>query len=166
VRAVVLGVGNLLLSDEGVGPQLIGAIEQRYRMPAQVALIDGGTSAMELLDDLARADLLLILDAVAGGAAPGTVHVLEHGQVPQLFKLKLSPHQVGLSEVLATLALSDESPAETVIIGVEPESMALGMRLSDAVEAAVPQVIEQVLQRLRRAGLEPQPLAAAGAPVA
>jgi hydrogenase maturation protease len=153
MRAVVLGVGNLLLRDEGAGPRTIEALARDGRVPPEVALIDGGTSAMELLDDLAGADLLLIVDAVAHGAPAGTVVVLEGEQVPEFFTLKLSPHQVGLSDVLATLRLLDQSPRETAIIGVQPQTLAMGLQLSPPVAAAVPELVERVIARLERAGL-------------
>jgi hydrogenase maturation protease len=152
-RAVVLGVGNVLFSDEGLGPQAITELERSFAAPPRLALIDGGTSAMELLDDMANADLLLIVDAVAHGAAPGSLVVLEGEQVPLFFTRRLSPHQVGLSDVLATLALADESPRETVIIGVEPASLAMGMDLSPTVAATLPAVIDAVRDRLLRFGL-------------
>lgn len=160
-RAVVLGVGNLLLSDEGVGPHAIAQLGRRLRLPPSVELIDGGTSAMELLADLAGAQLLLIVDAVAGGGLPGTIHVLKGDEVPRFFTLKLSPHQVGLSDVLATLLVAGESPQETIIIGVEPGSLALGMELSAEVAAALPALAEEIRRRLCTAGfmaqaLEPQ----------
>ena len=110
MRIVVLGVGNLLLTDEGVGPHAIDALNARYAVPSQATLIDGGTSAMELLDDMADADLLVIVDAVKSGAAPGSVVKLTGDEVPKFFTTKLSPHQVGIADVLATLALSGESP--------------------------------------------------------
>jgi hydrogenase maturation protease len=159
-HAVVLGVGNLLQSDEGVGPQAVERIGRGYRLPPQVSLIDGGTSAMELLDDLAHAGLLLIIDAVAHGAEPGSIRILEGDEVPRFFTLKLSPHQVGLSDVLATLQLSGESPRETVIIGVEPASLALGMDLSAPVARAMPVLVDEVLRRLGAAGFAAQPVEA------
>jgi hydrogenase maturation protease len=157
-RAVVLGVGNLLLSDEGVGPHAIARLERSLRLPPSVDLIDGGTSAMELLADLADADLLLIVDAVAGGGLPGTIHVLQGDDVPRFFTLKLSPHQVGLSDVLATLQIAGQSPRQTVIIGVEPASLALGMELSGEVSSALPALLDEVRRRLCAAGFDAQPL--------
>ena len=151
-RIVVLGVGNLLASDEGVGPHFIARLERRWELPAAVRAIDGGTSAMDLLDDLSHLDLLLIVDAVAGDARPGTVHVLEGDRIPEFFTLKLSPHQVGLSDVLATLRWNGESPREIVIVGVEPASFDLSMDLSPAVEEALSTVEGLVLARLERAG--------------
>ncbi|HET9576563.1 MAG TPA: HyaD/HybD family hydrogenase maturation endopeptidase [Usitatibacter sp.] len=152
-RAVVLGVGNLLMTDEGVGPHTIGALERGYDIAPEATLIDGGCSAMELLDDMAAADLLLIVDAVAGGRAPGSIVRLEGEDVPRFFTTKLSPHQVGLCDVLATLAITDESPKETIIIGVEPAKLAMGMELSPIVAAAVPRVMDQVVGELTRHGI-------------
>lgn len=152
-RAVVLGVGNLLMADEGVGPHAITALEKRYETPSQATFIDGGTSAMELLDDMASADLLLIVDAVASGKVPGTVVRLAGDDVPRFFTTKLSPHQVGIADVLATLAITDESPKETIIIGVEPARLAMGMELSAVVEAAMPRVLGHVVDELGLRGI-------------
>jgi hydrogenase maturation protease len=156
-RVVVLGVGNTLQSDEGVGPHAVDEMNQRFEFSPGVTAIDGGTSAMELLDDMASADLLLILDAVASGRAPGSVVKLTGEEVPMFFTNKLSPHQVGIADVLATLALTGESPRETIIIGVEPASLILGMELSPAVAAAVPRVIDMAVGELRRVGSEAKP---------
>jgi hydrogenase maturation protease len=159
-RAVVLGVGNLLMADEGVGPHAIAALTRDYEIAPEAALIDGGCSAMELLDDMAGADLLLIVDAVASGKAPGSVVKLEGADVPRFFTTKLSPHQVGLSDVLATLAIMELSPKETVIIGVEPERLALDMELSPTVNAVMPRVLGEVIAELDRRGFASRPRAA------
>lgn len=162
-RVVVLGVGNLLQTDEGVGPHAVYELNRRFELEPAVTVIDGGTSAMELLEDMAKADLLLILDAVSSGRPAGSVVKLSGDEVPRFFTTKLSPHQVGIADVLATLALTDESPTETIIIGVEPASLKLGMELSAAVAAAVPRVIDQVIGELRRAGIAIKPASAAAA---
>ena len=153
-RVVVLGVGNVLMSDEGVGPHAVEAFAEGYSATADVMLIDGGTSAMELLDDMAGAGLLVIMDAVASGAAPGTLIRLEGEAVPKFFTRKLSPHQVGIADVMATLALTGESPKETIILGVEPGEMSMGMELSAPVAAAVPRLLAQVVDELGRRGVE------------
>lgn len=153
MRIVVLGVGNVLFTDEGVGPHAIDALNERYAVPEEASFVDGGTSAMELLDDMSRADLLLILDAVRSGKAPGSVVKLAGEEVPKFFTQKLSPHQVGIADVLATLAMADESPKETVVIGVEPADLGMGMELSPAVAAAVPQVLDHVTGELSRYGV-------------
>ena len=153
-RVVVLGVGNVLMSDEGVGPHAIEAFAEGYSAPQGVMLVDGGTSAMELLDDMAGAELLLIMDAVASGSAPGTLIRLEGADVPKFFTRKLSPHQVGIADVMATLELTGESPKETIILGVEPGEMSMGMELSPAVACAVPRLLSEVVSELGRRGVE------------
>lgn len=153
-RIVVVGVGNVLMSDEGVGPHAVAALARDYDPPAGVEFVDGGTSAMELLDDMAGADLLLIMDAVRSGAAPGEMVRIAGDEVPRFFTRKLSPHQVGIGDVLASLEFTGESPKETVILGVEPEALEMGMELSETVAAAVPALVTQVLGELDRHGVE------------
>ena len=94
MRIVVLGVGNILLSDEGIGVRAVEELDRRYRLPPEVVLLDGGTSGMELLDDLARCDLLVMADCVRAGNPPGTLLRLKDEEIPALFRTKLSPHQV------------------------------------------------------------------------
>ena len=103
MRIVVLGVGNILLSDEGVGVRTVQKLEEDYLIPDGVEVIDGGTTGMEMLDDLGHADHLIIVDAMRSGKPPATITRLAGAEVPVFFRTKLSPHQVGLSDVLATL---------------------------------------------------------------
>ena len=142
MRAVVLGVGNILLSDEGIGVHAVRALEARYELPPEAAAIDGGTSAMDCLDQLASADLLLIADCVRGGREPGTLVRLGDGELHAFFKTKISPHQVGLSDVLAALNFHGLAPARTVLIGAEPKSFALGLEPTPELAAKLPAIVE------------------------
>lgn len=153
MRIVVLGVGNILLSDEGVGVRAVESLKREYRLPPEVEVIDGGTSGMELLEDLACADHLIIVDAVRSGRAPASIVKLAGEQVPVFFRTKLSPHQIGLSDVLATLELTGEQPGGITVIGVEPVSLETAMALSPQVEALLPQVVERVAAELRQLGV-------------
>lgn len=132
----------------------IEALREAYALPPEVEVIDGGTSAMELLDDLARAKLLIVVDAVKAGRPPASLVHLIGDQVPVFFRSKLSPHQIGLSDVLASLELLGEAPQETIIVGVQPVSLSLGMKLSGAVKAILPEVLELVVADLRSRGIE------------
>jgi hydrogenase maturation protease len=154
MRVVVLGVGNILLSDEGVGVRAIEDLGRAYALPPEVELIDGGTSAMELLDDLANCDLLIIADCVRAGRPPGHLLRLVDDEIPALFRTKLSPHQVGLPEVLATLVITNEAPRRTVLFGVEPESLATGMGLTVTVAATLPHLVTALAREIADAGLE------------
>jgi len=153
MRIVVLGVGNILLSDEGIGVRAIEELGQRYQPPPEVELIDGGTSAMELLDDLANCDLLIIADCVRAGKSPGTLLRLQDEEIPALFRTKLSPHQVGLPDVLATLLITHEAPAHTILFGVEPETLATGMGLTPTVAAVLPGLVDAIAGEIAAAGL-------------
>lgn len=153
MRIVVLGVGNILLTDEGIGVRAIEQLAERYQVPPEVELLDGGTSAMELLDDLANCDLLIIADCVRAGKAPGTLLRLQDEEIPALFRTKLSPHQVGLPDVLATLVITHEAPTHTVLFGVEPESLATHMGLTPTVAATLPHLVDALAREIAAAGL-------------
>lgn len=153
MRIVILGVGNILLSDEGVGVRTVEFLKREYQLPPEVEVIDGGTSAMEMLDDLAYADHLIIVDAVRSGKPPGTLVRIAGEDVPVFFKTKLSPHQIGLSDVLATLVVTGEAPGGVTVIGVEPYSLATCMALTPQIEALLPRVAEQVVTELRQLGI-------------
>ena len=153
MRIIVLGVGNILLSDEGVGVRAVERLKHDYRLPAQVEVIDGGTSAMEMLDDLAGVDHLIIVDAVRSGQAPATMVRIANEDVPVFFKTKLSPHQIGLSDVLATLTLMGEPPRGITVIGIEPVALGTAMALTPQVEALLPKVVEQLAKELRQLGV-------------
>jgi hydrogenase maturation protease len=137
-RVVVLGVGNLLMTDEGAGVRCVERLAAASALPAGVVAIDGGTSSHELLGDLEDLDLLVIVDAVATGGAPGSLVRLAGDQIPSAFSNKLSPHQLGINDLLATLRLVGRAPRRVVLFGVTPARIELGMELSAEVEAALP----------------------------
>jgi hydrogenase maturation protease len=152
MHAVILGIGNIILSDEGVGVRAVEDLERRYCLPEGVAAIDGGTSAMELLDDLSDLDLLVVLDTIVAGKPPGTVIRLAGDEVPVFFRRKLSPHQISLADVLASLELIGHLPREVVVIGVQPESLELGLDLTPVVAARVVQVAALAADELAARG--------------
>jgi hydrogenase maturation protease len=153
MRIVVLGVGNILLSDEGIGVRAIEKLQLDYDLPPEVVVIDGGTTGMEMLEDLSNADHIIIIDAVRSGKAPASIVKLVNEQVPVFFKTKLSPHQIGLSDVLATLEFIGEQPGGVTVIGVEPVSLETSMALSPQVEARLPEVMDLVVAELRQLGV-------------
>ena len=152
MRIVVLGVGNILLSDEGVGVRAVERLLADYRLGDEVQVIDGGTCGMELLEDLAGADHLIIVDAVRSGQPPTTLVRIAGEDVPVFFKTNLSPHQVGLYDVLATLTFTGEQPGSVTVLGVEPVSLGTAMALTPQVEALLPKVVGQLAAELRRLG--------------
>lgn len=159
-RVVILGIGNTILSDEGVGVHAALALEARYALPAGVEVIDGGTAGMELLDALADVDLLLVLDAIKARRSPGSVVCLRGSEVPVFFRSKLSPHQVSICDVLASLEFAGHAPRDLVLIGVEPESLELGLEMTPTVAASVPAMLALALTELAARGLALQALPA------
>ncbi len=154
MAVVVLGIGNILLSDEGVGVRAVEALERAYRLPDSVSLIDGGTCAMEMLEQLENLDALIVIDCVRHGQPPGTPVLLRDEDVPVFFKTKLSPHQVGLCDVLASLQLTGRAPKHTAIIGIQPASLELGMELTPPVATRLPELLAMTVAELRGLGID------------
>lgn len=157
MNTLLLGVGNLLLSDEGVGVRAIEALEQRFIFPKGVVLQDGGTSGMELLEVMASRELVIVVDAVRSNSQPGSLFILEDDDVPAFFSERLSPHQLGLADVLMALRLTDEFPKQLILLGIEPASLAPGMALTPIVSQAMEAAIEQVIRLLNNYGILAQP---------
>lgn len=149
---VVLGIGNILLSDEGVGVRVIERLERDFVLPSTVNVIDGGTCGMEMLEQLENLDALIVVDCVRHGQPPGTPVLLKGDDVPVFFKTKLSPHQVGLSDVLASLEFTGKAPRHTAIIGIQPASMELGMELTPTVAERLPELVVMAVTELRGLG--------------
>ena len=150
--ALVLGLGNCLIEDEGIGVAAIEYLHKHYDMTEDVELLDGGTSGMGLLDDLRNRQTVIVLDAVNTGAEPGDLVVLVDDQVPAFFRSKVSPHQLALSDVLAVLTLTDEQPKNISVIGVEPVSLQTRIGLSAPVKQQLLPMVEQVIRQLLDAG--------------
>ncbi len=163
MRIVVLGAGNILLTDEGLGVRAIERLPLSYCLPPAIRIIDGGTSGMEMLEDLEGLDALIMVDAIRAGKPPGTPIHLAGDAVPVFFRSKLSPHQIGLADVLATLELLGRAPKYTAILGMQPESLALGMELSETVEAGIPELLRMVADELATLGMHILPVTAEAA---
>jgi hydrogenase maturation protease len=142
--AAVLGLGNPLLRDDGVGLVLLEQLRARGPWRPHVELVDGGTWGMSLLPVLAEHARVLVLDAVRSGAAPGTVLRGDADDLPRLYRRRLSPHQIDLAEVLAAAELTGGVPADLVVVGVEPAAVdGPDVTLTDEVAAAVPRALAE-----------------------
>lgn len=159
MRAVVLGIGNTILTDEAAGVRVVEALERGYALPANVLAIDGGTSGMEMIEDLSDLDFLIVVDVVKTGAAPGTVVKIDGADIPVFFRSKLSPHQIALPDVLASLELLGTMPKEIIVLGVEPISLELGMEMTTTVAERIPQLVKMVVEELTGRGYRLEPLA-------
>jgi len=145
---LVLGMGNLILEDEGLGIRALELLQQRYVIPPGVELLDGGTTGMGLLDDMSRRDHVVVLDACQTGDPPGTLIRLAGDDVPVYFGMRISPHQLGLSDVLATLVLSGEEPAEVTVLGLVPQSLDLCLELSGLITEKLDSLVDAAVAEL------------------
>ena len=140
----VLGVGNPIMGDDGVGLAVLAAV-QAARSDPRIEYVDGATGGMELIPVVQDADRLLVLDAVAG-PQPGLVQHLMGDQLPRLLSSKLSPHQVGLLDVLSACRLLGREPAVIEVVGVTPAQVQLQYGLTTVVQAAVPEAVHQACE--------------------
>jgi len=147
----ILGVGNVLCSDDGLGPYAIKVLEAQFAFPEGVEVLDVGTPGLDFTPYLADARMVIVLDTVKGEEAPGSLRLLRDREiVAKPPPSRMSPHEPGLREALMATELSDSSPEEILLIGVVPESTDGGTKLTDAVRAAVPEVVEAVVAELER----------------
>lgn len=151
-KTLVLGVGNLLLSDEGVGLRVAERLVTTYQTPEEILILDGGTLGLDLLYYLDGVENLLIIDAVEMGEEPGTLLRLEGEEVPAFLSVKMSPHQVGIPDMLFAAKLRDLYPLNVVLWGVQPGSLEVSLELSPPVAAQVNVLVERLLEELARWG--------------
>ena len=144
---LVMAVGNILRQDDGFADAVLRRLEA-MELPADVELFDAGTSAIDLMDIFNAREKLIVLDAVRGGQAPGTLYRFSPAEVEAEALPMNSLHQVGLIETLRLGELVDCKPGETVVIGVQPEATGLGIGLSPGVAAAVEGAVELVLKEI------------------
>ena len=145
---VLLGVGNILLTDEGFGVHVVNQLREDYVFNPPITILDGGTMGMELLTYMRGMTKLLLVDAINGGDAPGTVYEFPHEEMNTYFTEAISVHEVGMQDILRIRALQEDPLEDAVVIGAEPESLELGLTLSDATQAAVEDVKARVLSVL------------------
>jgi hydrogenase maturation protease len=157
MTTLVLGIGNLLMTDDSVGVRLVQQLAADYRFPAGVTVLDGGTLGLDLLPHLEGVERLLVIDAVETGGAPGTLVRLSGEEIPLALATKVSPHQMGLKDLLTVADLQGHVPAEMVLWGVQPASIEMEMTLSPPVAAALAELQAQVLEELRGWGIVPSP---------
>jgi len=136
------------MSDEGVGVHVIQRLVRDYEFPEEVQVLDGGTLGMDLLYYLEGVENLLLIDAVEAGKQPGTLIRLEDDEVPAFLSIKISPHQLGVPDMLAAAKLKDVYPQHLVLWGVQPKRLEIGLDLSPTVAAQVETILANLLAQL------------------
>ena len=152
-KTVVLGVGNILLSDEGFGVRVAEALLQRFRFPEEVEVLDGGTLGIELMRFLDGAQRLILIDAIHG-TEPGSFREICGEAVQLYFREKTSLHELGIQEVLASLAVMEKPIQEIVVIGVVPLSLEISLDLTPLIAGRIDKAIESVIRQLAAWGYE------------
>jgi hydrogenase maturation protease len=152
---LVLGLGNILLSDEGVGARVAQQLQALYQFPEGTRVLEGGTLALDLLPDVEDTDQLVVIDAVDMGAAPGTVVRIQDDEVPVFLSMKVSPHQMGLADILSAARLRGRTPEKLVLWGVQPGVIDAALDLSQPVAAQVDLLVDNILAELGRWGIQP-----------
>lgn len=147
---LVLGLGNILFQDEGIGVRAVERIREEYDLPENVTALDGGTLGLDLLVYFAGNAGLIILDAVRSGKTPGSLIRLDSSEIPAALALKLSMHQLGLQDLMAANLLRGSLPEQVVLWGVEPAVIDWGTELSPIAAAALAQLVKSAVDELRR----------------
>ncbi len=145
---LVLGLGNLLMSDDSIGVRAVQRLQNDYRVPEGVTLLDGGTLGLDLLPYIELADNLLIIDALEMQSAPGSLFRLEGDAVPRAFASKLSVHQMGLQDLLAVAELQGYAPQKLVVHGIQAGSIEMKLELSTEVAEAMESLNRAIINEL------------------
>lgn len=163
-KVLILGIGNVLWADEGFGVRCVELLNQRYRFPAQVKLLDGGTQGIYLVQHVQQAQILIVFDAVDYGLEPGSLKIVQGDEVPKFMGAKqMSLHQTGFQEVLAMAEFTGSCPAQMRLIGVQPKTLEdFGGSLTPLVKARLEPALEIALDYLASLGVVPEPLADSG----
>jgi hydrogenase maturation protease len=149
---LVIGMGNVLMQDEGIGVRAVEELEARYHLPGNVRAVDGGTTGMELFEPMRNADCLIIADAVNADYPSGTLVRIANEEIRAFFQTKLSNHQLGLSDLLALLAFKGETPRHVVIIGMVPHVLENRLGLSAPAAAGLDDMVRMLVDELTRLG--------------
>ena len=153
MKIALLGVGNILLKDEGIGVKVVKELENQFSFPSNVVLIDGGTAGHHLVNIVSDFDRIIVVDAVQGGETPGTIYRFTLDQIPFEVNTHLSVHQVGVLEALNQVKLLGKEQ-QVIFIGIEPEDISpWGMELTPVVEGKKLELKKLVLEELEKCGI-------------
>ena len=147
-QTVVIGLGNPLMGDDGLGLTALARLHERWNVPREVELVDGGTWGMNLLPIIEDAERVLLIDAIDTGVTPGTEVVIALEQLPRYFATKISPHQVDLRDVLAVAELRGTLPQQMTAIGLQPAAVELSNELSDVLSGRLEDLVSSVVRLL------------------
>lgn len=154
MKIAVIGLGNILLKDEGVGVHAANTLKEKCSFPEGVEVIDGGTLGLDLLPLIEGKDKVLIIDAVDFRKEPGYIGVIDDDDIPSTLFAKLSVHHIGLSDVLYAAKLMDAMPSRIRLIGVQPLSLEVGLDMTDCISGKINDVIDKIIESLKEWNVE------------
>ena len=152
IGVLVLGLGNVLLGDDGLGAAAVARIEREYRAPPGVQLEDGGTLGLSLLGLIAESDHVVLVDAVRADSPPGTLIRLDGADVSDAVRDRLSPHQIGVADLLEAARLIDSYPATVTLLGLVPDSIDLSVARSSAVDDKLDELVAAIVREVHSLG--------------
>ena len=145
----ILGLGNILMSDEGVGVHVVNEFQKRYAVPEYVAIVDGGSAGLDLIPFIEGREKVLMVDAVNFDQEPGFIDTLENEEIPIRLTQKASMHHLGLMDVLCIVRMSGNLPNELCIIGIQPKSLELGIDMTPEIWDKQEMLIERIVSKLK-----------------
>ena len=158
MTVAVLGIGNVLMGDDAVGPTVVRMLDALWDFPEGVVVEDIGTPAIELPSHLAGYDTVIFVDAVADDLPPGTIRVYNRGEILRYGPgLRVGPHDPAMKEALLMLDLAGIAPKTVVLVGIVAQETSMNLGLSPAVRSALPAALDRVLVELRNLGVEGRP---------
>jgi len=153
-KATLIGLGNLLMRDEGVGIHAVKYIQAHFEIPAELEIVDGGTAGLDLLPYIEERDHVLFVDSVNFGKEPGHIGRLKNEEIPALFHVKDSLHHMGLMDVLAAAQLLDRLPKEMCLIGIQPQTIETGLELTGTIQERLVPLVRQIMAQISAWGMK------------
>jgi len=144
---LILGIGNLLMKDEGVGVHVVEKLKE-MQLPDNVEVLDGGTAGLDLVDFIEGRKKLIVIDAVNAGGKPGTIYRLTEENLDIRPKAISSFHEIDFLDALLVSEAMNSKPEEIVVVGIEPNDMSSGMELSTEIEKRIPDIINLVMKEI------------------
>lgn len=157
-KIAVLGIGNLLQKDEGVGIHIIRQLENRFVFEPEISLIDGGTMGTDLLPYFEQHDRIIIADAVNFDQPPGFIGSIENDDILRRLNTKLSIHHLGLTDVLSIARLLGIEPREIYLVGIQPEDISMGLELTGTITSGLERMSEAIRMKLSEWGVSSRQL--------
>lgn len=153
-KILIVGLGNLLLKDEGIGIHVLERLEKEGGLPEEVELIRGETGGLSLLPSLDEALAIIFIDAAEFEGIPGEVRMFNGEEVRKARSIPLSVHDVGLRDLVSLISLKSASPPKIVVVGIKPMELGVGVKISSELEKAIPSIVMLIRAEVNRLALK------------